>query len=309
MSHDQLFKDFLRAFLREFLELFYPDAAARLNFATARFLDKELFTDFPEGSGREADVAVEVETLDGEPELLLIHIEIEAERRKDFEARMFRYYALLWLRHRLPIFPIVVYLTSGAGGLMQEEYRSEVFGREVVRFRYECVGLGDLDAEKYAAMDNPVAAALAALMNRRRAKEPLTLRALMMQHVAQSNLDDARKFLLLNLIETYFALKAEEKEVFNRFIAQPEFREVRIMQVTWADRMKLEGEVRGKRETLLRLLSLKFGQLPEEVRARVQAIESPEELDVYIDRFVFANSLAEMGLEGTDTASNDSEQN
>jgi predicted transposase YdaD len=305
MSHDQLFKDFLRAFLREFLELFYPDAGTRLNFATARFLDKELFTDFPEGSLREADVAVEVKTLDGEPELLLIHIEIEAERRKDFEARMFRYYALLWLRHRLPIFPIVVYLTSGAGGLTQEEYRSEVFGREVVRFRYECVGLGDLDAEKYAAMDNPVAAALAALMNRRRAKEPLTLRALMMQHVVQSNFDDARKFLLLNLIESYFTLNTEEKESFRNLLEQKGFQEVKEMQVTWADRMQLEG----KRNALLRQLSLKFGQLPEEVKARVQAIESPEELDAYLDRILFANSLAEMGLERADTASNDGEQN
>ncbi|MCS6860322.1 MAG: DUF4351 domain-containing protein [Abditibacteriales bacterium] len=176
---------------------------------------------------READVVVEVKTLHGESELLLIHVEIEAERRKDFAARMFRYDALLWLRHRLPIFPIVVYLTSGAGGLTQEEYRADIFGREVVRFRYECIGLGD---------------------------------------------------------------------------------EVREMQMTWADRMKLEGEVRGKREALLRQLSLKFGPLPEEVTARVQAIGS-EELDAYLDRILFANSLAEMGLEGAGGANGEGEQN
>ena len=33
-----------------------PDVAARLDFTTLEFLDKELFTDFPEGSVREADV-------------------------------------------------------------------------------------------------------------------------------------------------------------------------------------------------------------------------------------------------------------
>ena len=55
MGHDQLFKEFLRAFFRDFLELFCPDIAARLDFGTVRFLEKELFTDFPEGSLREAD--------------------------------------------------------------------------------------------------------------------------------------------------------------------------------------------------------------------------------------------------------------
>ena len=54
MGHDQLFKDFLRAFLKDFLELVYPELAERLDFKTLHLLDKELFTDFPEGKMREA---------------------------------------------------------------------------------------------------------------------------------------------------------------------------------------------------------------------------------------------------------------
>ena len=50
MGHDQFFKDFFRAFFRDFLELFYPDISVRLDFGTVRFLEKELFTDFPEGA-------------------------------------------------------------------------------------------------------------------------------------------------------------------------------------------------------------------------------------------------------------------
>ena len=65
MGHDQFFKDFFRAFFRDFLELFYPEISARLDFGTLRFLEKELFTDFPEGSLREADVVAELETRDG----------------------------------------------------------------------------------------------------------------------------------------------------------------------------------------------------------------------------------------------------
>lgn len=50
MGHGQLFKEILREFLREFLDLFFSEVASRLDLATLRFLDKEVFTDFPEGT-------------------------------------------------------------------------------------------------------------------------------------------------------------------------------------------------------------------------------------------------------------------
>ena len=157
-----------------------------------------------------------------------------------------------------------------------------------------------------------MAAALAALMDRRRSREPLTLRALMLQAVAESNLDDARKFMLLNLVETYFELAAGEEKRFRRLLSKKGFREVQEMQVTWADRMRAQyekegrerglekglaqGLVEGKREALLRLLANKFGQLSEEVTAQVRALESAEELDVYLDRVLTASTLGEMQL-------------
>ena len=73
MGHDQLFKRFFHEFLQDFLELFYPDVAARLNFTTLEFLDTELFTDFPGGSVREADVVARVQTREGVPEAILVH--------------------------------------------------------------------------------------------------------------------------------------------------------------------------------------------------------------------------------------------
>jgi len=213
---------------------------------------------------------------------------------------MFEYYALLWLRYRLPIFPIVVYLTGRRrGGLTREEYRARLFGREVLRFRYECVRLSAAHAPKYAKR-SAVAAALASLMNRRGVQDPLTMRALMLQRVAESDWDEARKFLLVNMIQTYFPLAPEDAVEFRRLLARPGFREAVKMQVTWADKMIEEGRragvLQGKRETLLRQLSSKFGSLPQEVVARVQGVESGEELDAYLDRVLSATSLAEMGL-------------
>jgi predicted transposase YdaD len=57
-----------------------------------------------------------------------------------------------------------------------------------------------------------------------------------------------------------------------------------------------QGRDEGKRETLLRLLTAKFGPLPDAVVQRVSAIQSGSELDLYLERLLTARSLEELGL-------------
>ncbi len=61
---------------------------------------------------------------------------------------------------------------------------------------------------------------------------------------------------------------------------------------------RLAGLTEGKRETLEHLLTKKFGSLPEKTLSRIEALESLEELDTYLDRVLTAESLEEMGLDG-----------
>jgi len=60
--HDRLFKEFLHRFLPDFLRIFFPAEAERLNFATLRFLDKELIINFSGQELRITDLVAEVET-------------------------------------------------------------------------------------------------------------------------------------------------------------------------------------------------------------------------------------------------------
>ncbi len=145
-------------------------------------------------------------------------------------------------------------------------------------------------------------------MNRRKASEPLTLRALVLKAVYGSGLDDAGKFLLRTIIETYYELGAKQAERFDRDFSE-EFGEVKEMEVMWGERMKAkwakegreegreEGLIEGKRETLQRLLAKKFGSLSEDVMAQIRALESVDELDLRLDRVLTATSLEEMELE------------
>jgi phosphoglycolate phosphatase-like HAD superfamily hydrolase len=313
VGHDQPFKEFLQAFLREFLRLFYPSVEERLDFREVEFLDKEVFTDVVEGSRREADVIAKLRTHQGRPELVLIHIEVQTTRRRNVPARIFEYYALLWSRYKVPIFPIVVYLRGGKEGLATEEYRVELFGYEVLKFFFETVRLARLDAEEYRKRKDPVGAALGALMDRSRTRSPEELRVSVILRVARSNLDDRRQFLLANLIETYFELTAEQTEAYRRLISRKEYRDVQEVELTWADRLLRQGEekglrqgleqglqvglLQGKREALLRVLAAKFGPLPRRVTTRVEAMDSTDELDRCLERAVTASSLEEAGLD------------
>jgi hypothetical protein len=294
VRHDQLFKWLMEKFFRDFLELFFPSVAARLDFGTLTFLDKELFVDLPEAPTREVDVVARLDTLEGEPEFVLVHVEVQSRPERDFARRMFEYAVLLWLRHRAPIFPVVLYLQGGEG-LTDEEYQLTLFGRELFRFRYASVGLARLRAEEYVEK-GPLGAALATLMRWRSRGQPVLLEAGLMRRVGESELDDLRKFLLLNIIETYSMLSAEERAQLERLISRKEYRSVLEVKETWSERMRNEGIVQGKRETLLRLLTAKFGPLSPDVTKKVQAVSSAAELEAYLDRILKAKSLEDIGL-------------
>jgi hypothetical protein len=298
MGHDRLFKTLLREFLAEFLELFFPDEAARLDFGTLRFLDKELFEKIAEGSRREADLVAEVQDLGGAAEIVLIHVEVQVRPERDFARRMFEYYALLSMHHQKPIFPVVLYLRGGQG-LMEEQYRVRVFGRERLRFRYESVGLAGLAAGEYVER-GPLGAALGSLMDRRRSGDVVELRASMMRRIVESELREELQRLLANVVGTYFVLGPEDRERYRRVLARKEYRKVQEVELTWADKLKEEGREEGlragKRGALLQLLTAKFGSLPRGVVSRVETLESVEALDRYLTRVLTAGSLEEMGL-------------
>lgn len=225
LSHDQLFKELLRAFFGEFLDLFFPEVAARLDFTRVTFLDKEVFTDVPEGHRRELDVVGQVYTLDGVPELILLHIEVQAQREREFPYRMFEYYALLRLRHKLPVLPIVVYLMAGTGGVREATYEERLFDRTIVTFHFGTVGVPDLSADDYRAHENLLAPALSALM------QPGTLgrvrhKVVSLRQGLDNPVDEARKALLINIIERYMPLNEAETEEFRHVIGQEHLQEV-----------------------------------------------------------------------------------
>ena len=315
MGHDQLFKDLLRAFFGDFVRLFFPDKARRLDLGSVSFEDKEVFTDLPRGRERRLDLVVKVRTNERKREIVLVHIEVESRSRRDFHGRMHEYYMALRLRHRCPVFPIALVLSRAEGGLDRPTHREEVLGDEVDVFRYWRIGLPKLDGASYVGLANPLAPALAALMkpgSPARARWKLEC----MAALRRIRVDEARRRLLVDCIETYLTLNAREETEFDRLVHERKNKEVRQMRKTWSEQLMERGEARGrkigqklgqklgqqvgelraKRETLLALMRAKYGPLPGRVTKEVAAIENRRRLDTLLRRVLTAHTLEEMGL-------------
>ena len=123
----------------------------------------------------------------------------------------------------------------------------------------------------------------------------------MLERVLKSELDEARLYLLVNVIETYFPLSGSALAQFRQVVARKEYASVLDEDLTWGDNLILKGEeagvIKGIRETLKRLLTAKFGTLPVELDSRIDAVGSGQELDAYLERVLTASALEEMGLE------------
>jgi len=296
--HDRLLKELLRRFLPEFLQLFFPDEAARLNFTTLRFVDKELIVNIPDHVVRITDTVAEVETLAGEPEVILVHVELEAGHLHSLPQRMHDYYSLLRIIEQKQVLPLALVLLPGAGGLTWRVYEETLFDRELLRFCYGQVGIRDLSSESYLGQGDPVAAALAALMQPGdMGKAVVKLNAF--TSVVDSQLTDGDKLFLIEIVETY--LPWEEVTMNARQDVLQRLNEFEETWVTQALRQgREEGREEGKRELLLHLLRAKFPGLPADIEARIRSIADEDQLEQLSIQVLSAEKLADLELPATD---------
>ena len=293
MEYDQLFKILLKTFFKQFIELFFPEVAPRLDWLEIEFLEQEKFTDIPAGASRYVDVVAKVATKEGEPELILVHVDVEHPWRSTFPFRMFEYYALLRLRHRLPVFPIAILPERKIKGFEPETYSEGLFGHEFLSFNYFHIGLKGILVDDYWDDDNPISWGFASLMDSGERERALLLIECY-RRVKDSSLNEAEKSVLLNFIVTCFQLTPDEETDFQRLLEQEEeYQEVREMRGTYFDKL----ERQGMQKILTRQLQAKFGPLPQEVVDKVQKIESENELTQIAEKFITASSLAELGLD------------
>lgn len=306
-DHDQLFKHLFQEFFGDLLRIVTPEVAAKLRIEDPEFLESELFTSFPEGKRRYLDLVARVRSFEGEPEVVLVHVEVERQARQAMGRRLLDYALQLWLEHHDPVVPIVVYLRGGKPDVTREEVRLDVFGHSFLTFSYLAFGLSRSRAAEYLSRPEPLAWGLAGLM-RRGKLSAARHRLACLEPMTRADLTDKRRFLLVNLVETYIELDEAAQEEYDALLAEKGHEKVATMEMTWADRLRQEGREearesalqegieKGKRELILDLLQHRFGPLPKASVKRVQALTSSEELSRLAARVLDAPNLEDLGL-------------
>ncbi len=282
-AHDPLIKQILQTFLPEFVTLFYPDIAERLDFATVEWIDKEVFTDPPGGRQRTADTVARVQTKTGEPEILLLHIEPQRKRSSAFPFRVFEYWFLLRRRYQIPVLPIALYLAPGAGGIVTERYTESLFGDTQLVFSYHAVGIPDLDANAYYDSDNPISSTFAALMKDKQTGDKVTRRLRIFGQESLRRMDASRRAYLIAFVEKYLKFNAREQADFEQRLQTPEGNQVQPIMTEYERRGVAQGVAQGKvealRQNIVVVMETRFGAVATPEWERVQRIESVDELE------------------------------
>lgn len=321
-DNDQHYKTLFRTFLRELLEVTHPDLVPRLRFDRARFLDKETYTDLLHGKGFRLDLVCELPCIVGARSLggrrlVLLHTEIEegepkARRGVPFAQRMAEYVMTLWLRHRIPIIPLVVTFFKGGRGLSTEVFRIAPLDEEVLTLRYRQFGVAGVSAARFLRAGNPLGWALAIRMLRG-GRSRVDLQLACERRILHADLDESKQLLLLDSVKTYARLSPIEQRQYDERLNERQNRALKEATMTWLEkaerrgelrgerrgeqRGELRGEQRGERKRLLwsieRSFAQRFGAMPDPIRARLDAITEVATLEAAFEAILGAQEQSD----------------
>ena len=296
LDHDQIFKQLIESFFREFMQLFFSAEAALIDFNLVEFLREELFTDIPDGQRRRLDLVVKVDLLGGGEKFVLIHVEFESSRPDaDFPRRMYRYFSQLYLRHQTEILPVAVFTDDVLWQTPVPDFLElSLAGSTIVRFVYRQIKLKQLDHRAFLSSNNPLAYALMAKMDYN-ATERVRLKADFLRLILGCGVNPARQSLLAEFVGTYLPLSVPEQVEFNALLdSERQYEEVKHMVSVFATEAFEKGIEQGLHEGLILLLEKRFGPLDQAIRQRVYALESREKLDALLLAVLDSPSLAEL---------------
>jgi Domain of unknown function (DUF4351) len=289
-DHDHVFKELLGEFFPEFIDLFFPQVSAYLDRQSIEFQPQEIFADLTEGDTYEADVVVKARFLN-QDSFFIIHLEHQGIFGRNFDQRMFNYFAQLHRIYQLPVYPIVIFSHRSPRQTGDRTYKVEFPDWEVLRFNYRAIRLNHLNWQEYAQLRNPVASALMAKMRIKRQDRP-RVKLECLKQMAQLRLNPAQAKMVSGFVDTYLRLEGQEEHVFQAELDRIDPSEKRgVMEVvtSWME----QGIEVGERAIVLRLLTRQVGSLPEEIETQVKAL-ALEQVESLGEALLDFTSLADL---------------
>ncbi len=110
-TYDTPWKQVIEFFFPQFMAFFVPGSEEDIDWnAPIKFLDKELqkITKDSVSGQKHTDKLIEVNLKNNDKRWILIHIEVQAQRKSDFSERMFEYNYRIYDRYKIPVSSIAI---------------------------------------------------------------------------------------------------------------------------------------------------------------------------------------------------------
>lgn len=274
---DGAWKYALEHYMPACLHLFFPQVYAGIDWdKTFIFCDKELEQINPEiNTGKlRVDKLIRVSRHDGQPVIVFVHMEIQAQYDADFAKRMYRYHTRLFDRQDAPVVSLAV-LADDDLHWHPDSFAYDLWGCGML-LCFPTVKLEELDAQMLEASANPIATMT--LIHRdaqatrndpdeRMRRKVARFRTCLRQGYAAEDLRH-----LYRLLDQLMRLPPSIDEPARATMHQIE-QEERGM-TTFVTSFERLARAEAERDMVLRQLRRKLGVLSEPLEAEVAALSS-----------------------------------
>ena len=125
-EYDSPWKEALHVYFPQFLALLFPEVHQAIDWSLGwQVMETELLS--PAAGPRRVDVLMQVTMIDGKATIILIHVEVQNQKKHDFPERLFDYHYRLRLGFGLPVCTLVV-LGDPNLGWRPESHEEELLG-------------------------------------------------------------------------------------------------------------------------------------------------------------------------------------
>ncbi len=293
-DYDGAWKEAIETYLRDFLDLFFAEASAGIDWSCGyRFLDKELQKITPRGALRKGvvDKLFEAYSIDGAGHLLAVHLETQNEPIDNLPERVFQYHYRIYDRLNRPVASLAL-LTDAQPDWRPNRFERVTLGCKII-LEFPVAKLNDFATPEIIDSPNPFSLIIRAHIRARASKRDphkrYDLRMALMEEVAERVKDNEaeaeRLFGVIKFIEYVMQLPEDmEDKFYNEYKSRHEGEKVFVTSFERRGRAegRAEGRVEGRAQSVIDVLTARFGQLPETLNESVKRITDVAALESLI---------------------------
>lgn len=295
-EYDSPWKESISLYFRDFLSFFYPRIEEDIDWERGfEFLDTELqqIKRETETGRRDADKLVKVWRRSGEEQWVLVHVEVQSQRQSEFSERMYLYHSRIFDRYRRSVVSLGI-LGDEQPGWRPSRYERELWGCRAI-LEFPVVKLLDYSMDELASSQNPLAAIVQAHLSAQVARKDVGVgyesKLSLIKSLYERGYGREDIVQLFRLIDWFIALpKTEEDRLWQEIQTLEEER--KMPYITSVERI---GIRKGQQGSILRILEVRFENIPQKLREEIGKIDNIEVLEALLIQAVTTQSLEAFG--------------